>query len=250
MFRLYELNGELKEFPKGVIPLDITISSIQRERNTETIENVPGVIDYGSRDSDRSINLKLFFRINKSSDYGLLIDKVNQFFKGHFYVEENRLSGRVYKVTVPGSFRPERYDRNRLAGEFDIPCEISKLPYAESKTPLEVSDTGNEFTIYSDGSQVIEPYHQFLEVELSTIQGSSSFVELENTTNGTKFRITEGLNSSAIVLINGVQVRINGGQALRRTTRKFISLDPGMNQIKLNGATSASLKIRYKNYYS
>lgn len=249
MFRLYDLNMKDFELPKGVTPLDITISSVQKERITETIENVPGLIDYGSRDSNIDIQIKFFFILDRPDETAALRGEMDRILKDHFYVEENKMPGRVYKVTVPSSYTISRYERNRHAGEMEIPCEISKLPYAESKVPLEVSLTGNAFDIYSDGSVPIEPFHQYLTIELSSIQGSSNYVELVNTSNGSKFRVTEGLNSSARVVVEGVTVLINSGQALRRTTREFLSLDPGVNKLELKGATSANLKMKYKNYY-
>lgn len=249
MFRLYELNGQVREFPNEITPLDVIVSGIQKERETEIIESVPGVIDYGIRDAYRNINLRMFFRLETPEQFGYFRNKIDDLFKGYFFIEEKRLPDRVYKVVVPSPIVIERYERNDIEGEITVNCEMYSLPYAESKEPVEIAASGSQYTIYSDGSQAIEPYHQYLQFELSNIQGSSSYVELVNITNGSRFRITEALGSNMVVDVMGVTVRINNAQALRRTTRVFLSLDPGINKIELNGANSADIKVTYKNYY-
>lgn len=249
MFKIYELDGTERQAPTGVSALDLYVSSVQYDRDTETLEDVPGVIDYGGRDASKDLEAKIFFRLASTDEWGTRRQEIYNYFSGRFYIEEDRLPGRWHKVMAPGSFKLSRFDNNRLAGEQTIPLETVDLPYAESKDPILEAYTGGTFTINVDGTEAVEPYHQHLKITLENIQGSTSHVELYNTTNGSSFYITEMLDSSKTVEVDGVTVKIDNLQALRRTTREFITLSPGINVIELRGATSTEFSLEYKNYY-
>lgn len=245
MFKLFKLNGEVLPFPSGVKPVDMTVGSIAKERNTQTIEGVPGVIDYGYRLTTRPIELKFYLRADNPIDFRRVRQAIFNLLTEPFYVVEDYLPDRRFTVIVPTSFSPKRYERNTVAGEFEVTVEPVDLPFSESVEVIE--QTG--LTINVSGDRKIEPFHQFLQIELTNVQNSTEFIQLKNTANGSAVKITEAVSAETTVFIDKAMVKINGTQAFRRTTHTFITLEPGMNVLELTGATSADVLIKYRNYY-
>lgn len=245
MFRLYDLNMNPIDFPAVIRPLHISISSIGKEILTDVNEGVPGVIRYGSRDTTREIQLKFYIDAGVPERFQWLRNQLFAILHDPLYLVEDAMPDRRFLVELPNTFRPERFGRNSTDGELNISVTTVDLPYAESKNSKEVNGT----SIYVDGNVGIEPYHQELKFSIKNIAGSNEFLELKNTANDSHFRINEAVQSSSTVEIEGVMVKINNAQGLRRTDKQFIVLSPGMNTLELNGATSADITTIFRNYY-
>src|SRR5699024_5502758 len=99
IFILYDEEMSKIDFPKGVIPLDIFISSIGKERELESIEGKGGFIDYGYVYKERDIELKLLLKAKDTQDYRLIRDEVYDTLDRIYYVSEKYQPGKVYHVT-------------------------------------------------------------------------------------------------------------------------------------------------------
>lgn len=245
MFKIYDLDMQYKDLPRGVRPLDIVVSSINKEVLTERIENVPGKIRYGSTDGDRQIELKFYFKSDDTEHYRHIRNSLYGLLSEPFYVVEKYFPDRRYLVELSESFNPARYDNNKTDGELVINVTTVELPYAESKEPEVI----NELTFFVDGNKEIEPYRQHLKIEIKNVDGSDDYLELRNLTNNSYFRVNEAVEPNDEIIIDGVLVTRNGGQALRITDKTFIVLEPGKNEIVVQGAQSADVKITFRNYY-
>lgn len=245
MFNLFDIDMKLKPFPLGVRPLDITISSISQDFITETIENSPGVVRYGSRDASREITMGFYLKADSSINFRYLRDELFKFLNGEMYVVEAYRSDRRYRVEMQSTFTPTRYESHQTEGELSVVFTTSDLPYAESVELIKVDKP----TFYVDGDEKIEPYRQHLAVKITNIESSQNPFRITNQTNNSYFQINEELDESDVISVNGVVVKINNAQALRSTEKTFLSLEPGDNTLIVDGAEAADISIEFRNYY-
>lgn len=277
MFTLYDLNMKKKEYPAGIKPLDIFISSISKRRNKQEIEGVSGSVDYGAVHDTRNIELKVLLKANDTQDYRLLRNVAYEFFGDDMYVVENYSPGKRLKISVDENFIPERFDNNQRFAEITLPGEVLGTPYFESigttqdiqqtenigdsgiwgfgmgliddPDSRKYTHTGTSFRIYNAGNVPIHPFEQDLKITITNVQGSTSFLQLRNDTNGTTFRVNEALSSDKTIVINGAAVTINSLQEFRKTNRQYITLEPGWNQFSITGATNATVSFDTRFYY-
>ena len=104
------------------------------------------------------------------------------------------------------------------------------------------------FKIFNPGIKV-HPFEQDLEIEISDVLGSTSYLQLENQTTGDTFRVTESVNDSQLIKLDGPNITSNNLQYLRKTNRKYITLAPGWNNFRITGATSAKVSFDTRFYY-
>lgn len=137
------------EYPKGLKPLDIFISSIQKERQIDDLEGMSGSIDYGSVHADRNIELYFLLRPNDTKDYRLLRDSLYDLLDRVSYVVESYQQGKRYSIKIDESYVPERLQDNQTWAEANINCTSVKLPYAESiGTTQDLDQAGGELINY------------------------------------------------------------------------------------------------------
>lgn len=188
---------------------------------------------------------------------------------------ENRfIGGKRYLVRLQNTFD---LDQMELDGEGELIFETTELPFAESigttqdiqrngisaneelwgfgmgliadDDSLKYTHTGTTFRIYNAGNVPIHPFDQELKITISNIQGSGSFLQLRNNTNGTTFRVNDSSLNGKTIVIDGPEIKINSLQEFRKTNRKYIELDTGWNQFTLTGATSAKVEFDFPFYY-
>lgn len=400
MFVLYDKNMNKINFPEGVTPLDIFISSIDKERVTERLEGKHGSIDYGFTYNSRNVELNILLKSNDTKDYRLLRDTVYALFQTNdeMYVSETYQPGKRYLISINDQFVPERVPNNRIYAEATITCTKQGLPFAESigttsdidppeliplmpelweigsywtadgypnnaegrvrlknkyditpSTLYKIEDSSTElftmyvylykengtysravklengenstrnfttqsdeakftiamwdenytfvtdiigrkinvslkkasagginsdnelwgfgmgliadddsliythtdtsFKIFNAGNVTIHPFEQQLKVTISNVIGSTSYLQLRNATNGSMFRITEGVASDKIIVMDGANITNNGLSYLRNTNKQFIELSPGWNNFQLTGVTSAEVSFDFPFYY-
>jgi hypothetical protein len=407
LFILYDENMNIINYPDGVIPLDIFIPSIKKERVTERLEGTDGKIDYGATYSDRDpIELKMLLKANDTRDYRLLRNAVYAMVDNIAYVSEEYERGKRYRVNVDESFIPERIPGNQRVATADVNCVMPGLPFAESigtTQDIQVTDhegdlstlplnqelwesggisytTGNNFAnktqlrlidyinvdpnkdyefsvskgkelfireydalksfvntpsqkvtegyartiktnrktryirvyfntdenvipddiginlianvvpvnndpyglssnidlwgfgmglqsvnetykyiqqtqqgipfqIYNAGKLPIHPFDQYLCIEISNVEYSTSYFELKNKTNGSSFRVTEKVNPDHYIKIDGPDITVNNLAALRKTNKQYVQLSPGVNVFTINGAKNATIKFDFRFYY-
>ncbi|GAA5417986.1 hypothetical protein Pryu01_03064 [Paraliobacillus ryukyuensis] len=277
MFKVYDKNMKLKTFPSGLHPLDIYISKIRKRRETTTVEGKNGFITNGVEDDYRNIELEVLLISDDSKDYRLLRDETYDFFNdAYFYVVENYQQGKRYKVTALDLFIPERANFNTSSVRFSV--ENYDSPYAESiGTSQDIqangidsneeiwgfgmglsseegaetyTHTGTTFSIYNPSNiDVLHPFEQELKITIDNVIGSTSYLQLENTTTGDAFRVNEAVNNSQVIALDGPAITSNSLAFLRKTNKQYITLVPGWNEFVVTGATSAKVAFDFRFYY-
>lgn len=272
MFKIYDKKMNIKPFPKGVRPLDIFVSSIQKLHNQLLIEGRPGVITTSQTHQIRPIEITILLEAENKRDYRLLRNEVFSFFDDDFfYISEQYDPAKRYKVGVINSFIPNRY--NQYIAEARIMLDVIDLPYAESicTTQGELSENllwwpdrnypevalddllynfdTNSFQVYNGGNVPIHPFFQDLKITIDNVIGSTNYFELKNVTNGTTFRINEKVLESQQIILEGPTITSNGLQYLRKTNKTFIELSPGWNDFTTSGATSQEISFDFRFYY-
>lgn len=260
------------DFPKGVTPLDIFISSIEKERFTEELDGSNAKVDYGSVYKERDIELKLLLKANDTRDYRLIRDAVYDMFSvtDTLYIAEEYQPGKVFHVSVSASYIPERYDNNQRFAEAEMECEIVGLPFSRSiGTTQDIEEHGLlysqelwaygmgleytkesqkythnrlEFSIYNAGNVGIHPFEQDLNIKLGNIGKGYTLI---NETTGDKFEY-DGRTTGDFEL-KGPNMTMKGLQAFRDTNRRYITLAPGWNHFNQNKAKEVSFDFPF--YY-
>lgn len=184
------------------------------------------------------------------------------------------VDGKRYLVRLQNTFDIEQIESD---GEGELVFETAELPFAESigttqdiqqnginandelwgfgmgliadDDSLTYTHNGTSFRIYNAGNVHVHPFEQDLRITIDNVQGSSSYFELKNETNGTRFRTTAGIANGHTVVIDGANVTRNSLAFLRHTTKEFIELAPGWNEFTISGATSARVAFDFRFYY-
>jgi len=273
IFVLYDENMNKIDLPKGVIPLDIFISSIEKERVTESIEGKYGSVDYGSVFKSRPpIELKILIKATDTQDYRLLRDEVYNLFQvtDRLCVAEEYQPGKIYHVAVDSSYIPERYNNNQRYAEVEINCTDVGLPFAESiGTTQDIDENGllysqelwsygmgllyeddaqkythtaKEFAIYNAGNVGVHPFEQELSITIDNVVNGYT---LRNTTTGDEFKYTG--DKKGKLLLDGANMTLNGLQCFRDTNRQYITLAPGWNYFRQSRVKEVSLDFKF--YY-
>ncbi|WP_454264410.1 phage tail domain-containing protein [Staphylococcus cohnii] len=274
-FTMYDPNMNKLQFPVGVKPLDFFVSSIEKERKEQSIDGIPGVIDYGFNYKQREASLTFFLRhYHGEHDYFLLESELNAFLDSHeyFYVARNALPSRVIKVTVDGSFKPERILGSMYA-QLEVDARVTGLPFWRTKyTTQEIESNGysaivekygladginvdylpykfttNEFTVWNGGNVTVDPRNMYLKINLTNVTTTGNLT-IENITTGEKFIYKEVISKNNLS-IDGTKVLIGTSNKLRDTNRKFISLVKGINKIKITNGTFDSVAVDSPFYF-
>lgn len=153
MFKLYDLEMKEIPYPKGLIPLDIFVSSLQKNRYTQDIQGRNGVVDYGFDYTDRDVDLTMWIKSYDTIDYRLLRNEVYAFFGTYdrFYIEETNVPSRVLLVAVDDKYIPDRIQDNRTHAEIKVKCRTLDQVFWMSKyTTLDLQDSkyNSEFSRY------------------------------------------------------------------------------------------------------
>src|SRR5699024_3828970 len=133
--------------PKGVMPLEIFVGSVAKNRVTEEVDGRSGVVDYGFNYTDRPVSLFLRIKAADAADFRLLRNEVFATFDvgSAFYVAEVDVPSRVLRVVVDDSYIPDRLTEEYA--DFDINCRTLDSVFWESKyTTLELHDSGYSAT--------------------------------------------------------------------------------------------------------
>lgn len=275
-FKLYDPNMNELKFPVGVKPLDFLVSSIEKERYTETIKGIPGTIDYGFDYKERSdCSLTFFLRhYHGEHDYLLLESEINAFLDSQpfFYVSRNNLPTRVLKVTIDSSYKTERILGSMYA-TVEVPVNVTGLPFWQTKYTTQDIDmkthnaltekfgladgvhddflsytfTEKNFSVWNGGNVSIDPRNMNLKITVNNVQSDGNFT-IYNETTGEKFIYKESI-SPTVLYLDGTKVLIVNYNRLRNTNRKFISLVPGENKISILNGTYDNIKFDFSYYF-
>lgn len=273
-FTLYDENLNKIDYPVGITPLDFLVSSIERERYEESVLGIPGSIDYGFDFKEREITLNFQMEhYHDTYDFRLLRDALYNIFSSnnHLYVLDNLLPTRLIKFQVDGQFRPERY--GYWYSTVEITGKTTGLPFWRTKyTTQDIEKNGynatvekfgmadgihidhliytpktNEFSIWNGGNVTIDPRHFDLSIRI--LYGTSNGdVTIENVTTGEKFIFKRQFVNTHLNIF-GSQVLLGNTNWLRESNRKFISLVPGENKIKVSNVEHQGVSFDFPFYF-
>ncbi|MEB5794068.1 phage tail domain-containing protein [Staphylococcus hominis] len=274
-FTLYDENINEIKYPVGVTPLDILVSSIERERYEENIKGIPGSIDYGFDFKEREITLKFQMEhYHDTFDFRLQRDELYNIFSSHnhLYVSDNLVPTRVIKLQVDGQFTPERY--GYWYSTLEVTGKTTGLPFWRTKyTTQDIETKGfeataeqfgladglnidypkytfteNKFTVWNGGNVILDPRNMPLKIKLKHLVTDGKF-KLTNKTTGETFEYYAPRTGNTVDL-DGVQAFV-GYQLnrLRQTNRKYISIVPGINEIEYSGGTMDDIQFDFPFYF-
>ncbi|PTL13399.1 phage tail family protein [Staphylococcus haemolyticus] len=273
---MYDPNMNELQFPVGVKPLDFFVTSLEKERITENVNGIPGAIDYGFDYKGRGeCSLTFFLRHHHAEyDYLLLESELNAFLDSqpYFYISRNNLPTRILKCTVDTSYKPERI-LGSMYGTLEVPVNVTGLPFWRTiYTTQDIEKNGysalvekfgmadgvhldyltytpktNTFSIWNGGNVTIDPRHFDLSIRLlyATSKGN---VTIENLTTGEKFIFYRQFENTHLNIF-GSQVLLGSTNWLRESNRKFISLVPGENKIKVSNVEHQGVSFDFPYYF-
>lgn len=273
-FTLYDPNMNKLNYPVGVRPLDLLVSSIEKERKEQSIDGIPGVVDYGFNYKGREVKMNFMTEhYHGTFDHRLQRDEIYNLFDSYpyLYVSDDTVPSRVLKITVDGSFTPERY--GYWYSTFEVDARVTGLPFWQTKYTtqdiekdgysaivekygmadginldyLPYKFTSNEFTVWNGGNVTIDPRNMHLKLNITNITTTGNFT-IENVTTGEKFIYKEAISKKNLS-IDGTKVLIGTSNKLRDTNRKFISLVKGINKIKITNGTFDSVTVDSPFYF-
>ena len=270
---MYDLNMKEIPFPDGLMPLDIFVGSIAKERATETIEGRSGIVDYGTNYVDRPVELSMWINSSDTTDYRLLRNELYALFDtgNAFYIEETRVPSRVLKVAVDESFIPDRLTIRNAS--VDVTCRTLDSVFWESKyTTLELHDSGydataekyglvdniddekvqyrftnNSFGVYNAGNVTVEPESMYLEIVIKDVVITDKMT-IRNYRTGESHSYNFSTVNPSEYKIKNMMVLRNTVNVFRNTNKRFISLKPGNNNIEITGATFSEVEFNFKYY--
>ena len=274
MFKIYDLNMKEITLPKGVMPLEIFVGSVAKNRVTEAVDGRAGVVDYGFNYTDRPVSLFLRIKAADAADFRLLRNEVFATFDvgSAFYVAESDVPSRVLKVVVDESYIPDRLTEEYA--DFDINCRTLDSVFWETKyTTLELHDSGydataekyglvdniddekvqyrfteNTFTVYNAGNVTVKPESMLLNIIVSTVQSDNNFTIRNKTTR--EEIILKRASAGYHFRIQGMVISLGAiTNIFRDTNRKFISLAPGDNEFEILNGTFGEIRFEFKYLY-
>ena len=274
MFKIYDLNMKEIPFPDGVIPLEIFVGSVGKDRVTEAIEGRTGVVDYGFNYTDRPVSLFLRIKSTDKIDFRLLRNEVFAMFDigNAFYVAETDVPSRVLKVVVDESYIPDRLTEEYA--DFDINCRtLDSVFWASKYTTLELHDSGysataekyglvdniddekvkyrfteSNFSVYNAGNVTVEPESMELEILIKNVVITDKMT-IRNHRTGENHTYNFSTVNPSEYKIKGMMVHRSSVNVFRNTNKRFISLKPGDNNIEITGATFSEVIFNFKYYY-
>ncbi|NJI03267.1 phage tail family protein [Staphylococcus agnetis] len=262
-------------FPVGVKPLDFLVSSIQKERYSETIPGIPGNVDYGFDYKQRDVTLTFWLRhYHGEYDYLLLQSELNAFLDSEpfFYASTSDLPTRVLKITIDDTFIPDRILGSMYA-KMEVKAHVTGIPFWQSRFTtqhlekygydanselfgsadginidcLDYSFTTNEFNIWNGGSMDLDPRNMYIKYILNNVTTSGGLT-IENTTTGEKFIYNQPLSSQTLT-VNQTKVNVGVANRLRDSNRDFPTLKKGLNHFKITNGTFSNVDIDFRYVY-
>lgn len=274
-FTIYDENLNKLQFPVGVKPLDFLVSSITKERISENVNGIPGSINYGFDYKEREITLSFWLKYSHNIyDYKLMRSELYEMLDTgeYLYIADDRLPSRILKVAIDDSYLPELVNGSRFSN-LELKGTVIGLPFWRTiYTTQDIEKNGysalvekfgmadgvhldyltytpktNTFSIWNGGNVTIDPRHFDLSIRLlyATSKGN---VTIENLTTGEKFIFYRQFENTHLNIF-GSQVLLGNTNWLRESNRKFISLVPGENKIKVSNVEHQGVSFDFPYYF-
>lgn len=274
-FIIYSPNFEAIKFPVGVLPLDFFISSTEKERIEVDVTGIPGGVDYGFNYKTREGTLTFWLEHYYGEfDYMLLESEIMNFLDStpYFYVSRNEVPSRAIKISIDTSYKIERIENSKWA-QLEVPVKVLGLPFWRTVYTtqdiqklgydainekfgladginldfLSYTPTTNSFSIWNGGHLKIDPRHFDLSIRLLNATSKGN-VTIENLTTGEKFIFYRQFENTHLNIF-GSQVLLGNTNWLRESNRKFISLVPGENKIKVSNVEHQGVSFDFPYYF-
>ncbi|WP_204256082.1 phage tail domain-containing protein, partial [Staphylococcus sp. GDB8P47P] len=255
-------------------PLDLLVSSIEKERKEQSIDGVPGVVDYGFNYKGREVKMNFMTEhYHDTYDHRLQRDEIYNLFDSYpyLYVSDNKVPSRVLKITVDGSFTPERY--GYWYSTFEVDARITGLPFWRTRyTTQDIEKDGynaivekygaadglhldfqkyrfdkNEFSVWNGGNVTVDPRNMKLDIRIA-FGTSKGTVRVDNLTTGEFITFSRPVVNDHLDFF-GTKVLLGATNRLRDSNRKFISLVPGENKIKISNIDFRFVTFDFPFYY-
>lgn len=256
-------DGETYDFADhGILVQSFTVDSPSPIHNRISFDGRDGFIDGGTVYDGRTLHATCMLWSVDIPDFSLFRDELFRALdsRDSFYLINEAEPGKRWNVKIDSKFS---LTQKSIVGSFTIDFESDK-PYAESvgRTDInpqsidsdvwQIADGGLEtdenaiyqqdasnFNIWNGGDIAIDPrMHEFV----IDFVGPSSGLIIKNLTTGEQFQYMGTTSSADTLEINRVQVTKNGSSVFGSTSRTFITLAPGWNQIQITGVIG-SFKI-------
>lgn len=222
----------------------------------EKVTGMHGLIDLGGTfESQDSIKSRIFFRSKNIDSFCLFRDQIFSLFASQepFYVISSRTSERRWKVKVASRYEIEPKGNGNY-GVFDIVFK-SASPFSESVyTTLESNSNEymyntNSFSVYNAGDEKVDPRSLHTPL-LITFKGVSDKLKIKNKTTGDEWAYNGNTTADDIIRLDRVRSTKNSLSIVRDTNKKVISLNAGVNEFEITGATGAfSISFDFRFYY-
>ena len=274
-FTIFDTNMNEIDYPVGVLPLDFLVSAIAKERYIETVNGIPGNVNYGFDYKDREVTLNFWLRhFHGEHDQKLLKSELYAMLDSqpYFYVSDYRLPTRVLKLAVDEPYLPDRINGSNIS-TLEVKCQIIGLPFWRTKyTTQDIEKEGYEalaeefgmadginqdmanyrfqssvFSVWNGGNITIDPRQMHLDIRIwhSTSKGNAT---IENLTTGDKVIIYREHTDSFINLI-GSKVMLADTNWLRESNRQYITLAPGENKIRISNTNFSDVTFDFPFYF-
>ncbi|ANU28461.1 phage tail domain-containing protein [Planococcus versutus] len=266
-----KLDGQTKRFSDlGLIPRDFRVSSIGLREYGSQVTGRSGRIDKGADYDVKNIAVPFMFESEDLASYGEKRDEIFAWLGGKeaFYIYEGRSEVEA-QFELPGESNDtwdyqsdidfsKRYlvrrtnemspNQQGLWGLDEITFSTIKLPFGESAMiHKKKSDVPIDFIVTNNGTETIDPV-EGMHLYIYYI-GPSTNLKIKNLTNGTIWSFTGSSASGNVIEIDGVQSKLKGLSIVRNTNLGLITLSPGQNRIKVEGATFGQIAFEFREYF-
>lgn len=266
--RIFKNGIEIDHREIGVRLLSFKRNSLNPKNSYDSFEGRHGLIPLNTTFDGRKLNASFLLQGTDYLDFQLKMDRVHQLFstEEEMYVIDSRQPGKQWKVKVESEFSIDLI--NSQSGRFQVSF-LSALPYAVSlgttQDPftfesgvwqigqglifddLIYTHTSQSFSIYNAGDVTVDPRVYPL---LITYKGSSTNLEIKNTTTAESWKYTGTTNASDIVRLDGLRSTKNSLSIFGNTNLNSISIAPGWNQFELLGTnTGFEISFNFRFYY-
>ncbi|MEB7365444.1 phage tail family protein [Staphylococcus borealis] len=271
-FTLYNPNLNKLFYPKGLVPLDFTFSSIGKNRLTSERDGKPGLVDFGFDYREREIVLTFTLEHYAGAfDNHLLTSEIYGFFDAYeyYYLVDDNVPTRMIKIAIDEAYTPERY--GYWYGKLEIKAtvlghqffmstyttqEIEQYGYTAIVEKFGLADGINielpnysfksdTFSVWNGGNTWIDYRNMDLKITVNNLKTNGNF-QIQNLITKDIFIYNEKIDGKDLVL-NGPLIYVEDNNILRNTNRQFIRLGPKKNDFKiLNGIyDSIDFDFRY-----
>lgn len=231
----------------GVKTVDFVVSAPAYTTEYEPADGMDGAHDLGTTLEPRTITADFYMKAKGTGeDYAELRDEVFSIFRSRrpFYVINTRSPSKRWLVKVEGSFE---MDQQQGYGFFTVEL-VAASGVSESINISSRSFDTQTIHFMNSGNVPIDMRTQ--DVTEMTFTGASDGLSITNMNTSEVWKYNGVTEAGDVLRLKGVRSEKNGVSIFGQTNRKIITLVPGMNELKISGATDDfRLEIRSRFYF-